>query len=199
MHWYVRQPPESVRDGVETRRHVPSSPPRIIRCCSSGGCRREHRHRALEGAFVQGRQDPSRRRTRVGRDLAVWAILVRRFRALGSVARCAVVFRPVSSRARTRSSATPARPRVAPTAVARAPLRLPSRSGSRRRIAPPVHGLGTGTASDNKDVPITRRRAAPKRSGPAATNPHSTNGDTTRTAHINGHSRQPRQRLTAGV
>ena len=63
-------PPESVRDGVDTRRHVPSPPPRYIRCGSSGGRRREHGDRALEGAFVQGREDPSRRGARVGRHRA---------------------------------------------------------------------------------------------------------------------------------
>ena len=46
-------------------------------------------------------------------------------------------------------------PRVAPTTVARAP----SRSGSCRRIPPPVHGLRTGTASDRKDVDRVRNGA----------------------------------------
>ena len=235
MHWPARQPPESVRDGVDTRRLVPLPPPRFIRGRSSRGRRRKHRDRA----FVQGRQDPSRGRARVGRhrasacpdgsrfgarsvlrgisptgwdrDLGVWAILVRRSRALGGVPRCAVVFPRVSSRARPQLRDPPrdlvSRPRPSlalPRVFPRGPVRAVEFHPVCTAFAPARHRTGrpstvsvtaSGTPAHAASFsPIIWRRAAPKRSGPAATDPHSTNGDTTRAAHINGQSSQPRHR-----
>ena len=183
VHWPARQPPESVRDGVDTRRLVPLPPPRFIRGRSSRGRRREPRDRALEGAFVQGRQDPSRGRARVGRhrasacpdgsrfgarsvlrgisptgwdrDLGVWAILVRRSRALGGVPRCAVVFPRVSSRARAQLRDPPrdlvSRPRPSlalPRVFPRGPVRAVEFHPVCTAFAPARHRTGrTSTVS----------------------------------------------------
>ena len=145
VHWPVRQPPESVRDGVDTRRPVPSPPPRFIRGRSSRVRRRAAIRRAfgLEGDIAYRVGSSSRR---VGDSGASFSRAWRRTPLRGGVP-AGVPREPARA-----ASRPPARPRVAPTTVVRAPSGLASRSGSRRRIPPRAHGLRTGTASDREDV-----------------------------------------------
>ena len=204
MHWPARQPPESVRDGIDRRRLVPAPAPRFIHGRSSrapAGAPRSRPRRRLRSRPARPFARPSaggsaprerlHRRAVVRREgglegdipptgwdraLGVRAIVVRRSRALGGVPRCEVVFPRVSSSAASRS---PARPRVAPTTVARASSGEVRTIGKERGSQPRLASRSTQSCSHTRarssgrtSSSTARSKSTPPSSEPPALRVH---------------------------
>ena len=149
VHWPVRQPPESVRDGVDTRRPVPSPPPRFIRGRSSRVRRRAAIRRAfgLEGDIAYRVGSSSRR---VGDSGASFSRAWRRTPLRGGVPAGVLESPRAQLRDPPRDLVSRPRPSFAlPRVLPRGPVRAVEFHPVRTAFAPARHRIGRTSTEPN--------------------------------------------------